>query len=127
MGARHPRDLVAWQLARQLKLRVYGIIARPTVRRDLRFCDQIREASASAETNIAEGFWRYAPRDFARFLAIARASLGEVQNHLQDGRDRGHLDRVELDELTLLSSRAIGAVSRLHTYLRQKAEATRNR
>jgi four helix bundle protein len=56
MGARHPRDLVAWQLAHELKLQVYALIARPAVRRDVRFCEQIREASASAETHIAEAF-----------------------------------------------------------------------
>ena len=127
MGARHPRDLAAWQLAHQLKLGVYALVAKPAIRRDFRFCEQIREASASAEANIAEGFWRYAPRDFARFLAIARASLGEVQNHLQDGVDRGHFSRREFDALNSLSSRALGAVSRLHTYLRQQGGKTKDR
>jgi four helix bundle protein len=59
MGASRPEELIAWRLAHDLKLAVYEITDRSTVRRDFGFCHQIREAAASGEDNIAEGFWRY--------------------------------------------------------------------
>ena len=43
--------------------------------RDFRFRDQVRDSAASAGRNIAEGFGRFSPGDFARFLRYARASL----------------------------------------------------
>ena len=85
-GAKHFRELVCWQLAQELKLAIYKLIESPTIKRDLRFCDQIREAARSGPRNIAEGFGRRTHREFAMFLDVARGSLMECQNHLQDAR-----------------------------------------
>ena len=76
-GVRHFRELVCWQLSRELKLAVYEFIERPHIRKDFKFCDQLREAARSAPRNIAEGFSRRTHADFARLLDIARGSLAE--------------------------------------------------
>jgi four helix bundle protein len=81
-------------------------------------CRQIRRSSRSTPANIAEGFRRFRPRDFARFLAIAKASLGETQNHLREGLQATHLTVEEFSALWSLSWRAMIAISRLHSYLR---------
>jgi four helix bundle protein len=60
--------------------------------RDFKYRDQVRDSTASAARNIAEGFGRYTPKEFARFPGYARASLIETQNHLIDGFDRGYFD-----------------------------------
>jgi len=117
-GARHFRELNCWQLSNELKLGIYRLSERPQVKRDLRFCDQIRDAAASAPRNIAEGFGRRSHADFARFLDVARGSLAESQNHLQDAVDRGYLDDSEFKRLNGLSERACAAVARLQQYLR---------
>jgi four helix bundle protein len=54
------------------------------VARDFGFCDQIRESARSAPANIAEGFGKYDPPEFRRYLGIAVGSLKETQNHLRD-------------------------------------------
>ena len=111
------KELNTWRLARELKLRVYAILARSYVRRDREFCDQIRESARSAPRNIAEGFGRRRPREFSRFLMIALGSLRETQNHLQDAFDLHDIDRSELSALITLSSRAINAAAHLTEYL----------
>ena len=90
-GARHFRELVCWQLARALKIAMYQFAEQPKVKNDFRFYSQVRDAAASALRNIAEGFGRRTHADFAHFLDVARASLGECQNHLHDAVDRGYL------------------------------------
>src|SRR4029450_2800383 len=93
---RRLQDLDTWRLAHELKMQVYAIIARPKVRRDVKFCDQIRESSRSAAGNIAECFGRrHRPREFAKFLVIALGSLEETQNHLQDALDEQYIAQAE--------------------------------
>ncbi len=110
-GARHFRELTCWQLAYELKLEMYRLADQPHVKRDVRFYDQIRDAAASAPRNIAEGFGRRTHVEFARFLDIARGSLNESQNHLQDAVDRHDLDAAEFKRLNSLSERASAAVA----------------
>ena len=68
MGARSFEDLVAWQLSRHLHSEVVEFTANGAAARDFHYRDQIRASSASAPANIAEGFARFRPREFARFL-----------------------------------------------------------
>jgi four helix bundle protein len=97
---------------------VFAFTATGQASRDFKFCDQIREAARSVPDNISEGFYRYAPRDFARFLSIARGSLGEVRNQLREAQVRGYLTEPDVGDLFHLSSRALGATTRLQSYLR---------
>jgi four helix bundle protein len=81
-------DIVAWQLARSLKLRVDSFLARPEFKRKYRFCDQLSDSARSGPANIAEGFGRHGNKEFARFVRIAKGSEAEVLNHLIDARDQ---------------------------------------
>jgi four helix bundle protein len=68
-------ELVAWQLAHELKIGIYKLTESGSVTRDFDFYHQLRESAASAPSNIAEGFGRYRPPQFRQFLDIAIASL----------------------------------------------------
>jgi four helix bundle protein len=120
MAVRRFEELVCWQLAHQLKCEVLAITATPPASRDFEYCDQIRASSASATSNIAEGFGRFRPREFARFLEIARSSLMETQDHLIDGRDRKYLDSVLYSRLRNLSEKALRATTNLMLYQKEK-------
>ena len=82
-GVKHHEDLVAWQLSESLRQAIVALLAKPALMGHRGFCDQISRSSSSAPANIAEGFSRYKPRDFARYMRIALGSLGETQNHLR--------------------------------------------
>jgi len=118
MIARHYRELECWQLSNELKRRVYAFLARTPAKNDFDFCKQIRGSARGAPRTIAEGFGRFRPKDFARYLEFARGSLMETQNHLDDALDSDYISRQEHREMFLLAKRAIGATGGLHRYLR---------
>jgi four helix bundle protein len=111
-------DLIAWQLAHELQREIFVITATGPASKDFGFRDQIRDSSSSVARNIAEGFGRYRPAEFARFLDIARGSLTETHNSLRDGHDRGYFTAVDTERMQLLAGRAAKAITGLIRYLR---------
>jgi hypothetical protein len=49
---------------------------------------------------------------------LQRASVGETQNHLEDGLDQQYFTQSDFDEAWKLSERVMGAITRLGSYLR---------
>jgi four helix bundle protein len=74
-------DLDAYQLSRDLRDAIFSLSEAGPASRNMKFRDQIRRASSSPPANLAEGFGRFKPREFAHFTRIARASLLETRNH----------------------------------------------
>ena len=117
MGANTYRELVCFQLADELQRRICKLTAVAPGSNDFRFCNQIRDASLSVTSNIAEGFARRTPADFARFLTIAKGSLAETQVQLRAGLNRSYFDQNEVVELLRLAARCDRATSGLRAYL----------
>jgi four helix bundle protein len=65
-------DLVVWQRADELRREVLEFTSTGPPSRDFKFRDQIRDAASSAARNTAEGFGRFRPLEFARFLEGVR-------------------------------------------------------
>ena len=120
MGARDFREIVAWQLSYQLRCEVVAFTANGSPARDFRYRDQIRDSSASTTRNIAEGFGRHRPGEFARFCEFAIGSLNETQDGLIDGRDRGYLEDRLFSRLWNLSKAAERATRNLMFYLKSQ-------
>jgi four helix bundle protein len=110
-------DLACWQLANELKIGVYALIASSPARTDRKFCDQIRDSAASAPANLSEAFGWYKHGAAGRHASIARASLFETKNHLRDGSDRKYWTPRESEKLQKLADRAIGATTEWLKYL----------
>ncbi len=92
-------DFRAWQQARELTARIYRITEGGTFARDFGLRDQIRRASVSMMSNIAEGFERGRPKEFHQFLSIAKASCAELRSQLYVALDAGHLSQPDFDGL----------------------------
>jgi four helix bundle protein len=127
-GAKDFTDLIAWQRADELERDVKDIIKRPILVRDRDYCEQTADAAASAPRNIAEGFGRFAPVQFANFLRIAIGSEMETKNQILKAWQRGAITDNELRAGTVLCKRAIGAAVGLRRYeLSQEAKANAKR
>lgn len=123
MGARQYEDLEAWQLCREFLTGVAAVLRRHVPAEDFDLHNQMRSASRSACRNIAEGFGRYYPKEFAPFVRIARGSLSEMGEHLRDAEAAGWLIDDEFEALMTLRDRALGATTNLHAYLTRAARA----
>ena len=113
-------DIKAWQAARDLVSAVYRVSGRGKFEKDFGLRDQIRRASVSVMSNIAEGFERCSAREFHRFLYIARGSAGEVRSQLFVALDLGYVTSDEFDDLRARSEEVAKALSGFITYLAPK-------
>ena len=57
-------DLIAWQKSKSFAVKVYGITEGEKFAKDFGLKDQIRRASISIVSNIAEGFERKGNKEF---------------------------------------------------------------
>ena len=122
MGARRYEELEIWKLARELNGRVYRLTSEDPFSRDFTMTDQIRRASLSVMCNIAEGFGRDGPKQFKRFLDIARSSCLEVQSLIYAASDQGYLQEGEFDQLYGLCSKLYAKICSLMRHLRTQIE-----
>ncbi len=113
-------DIKAWQAARDLVAVVYRVSGRGKFEKDFGLRDQIRRASVSVMSNIAEGFERGSDKEFCRFLYIAKGSAGEVRSHLFVALDLGYLASDEFDDLRARAEEVAKALSGFITYLAPK-------
>lgn len=92
-------DLLAWQKARALTKIIYTLTRQNDFSRDYGLSGQIQRAAVSIMSNIAEGFERGNPGDYQRFLAIAKASCGEVRCQLYVALDTNYISTTEFEQL----------------------------
>lgn len=89
-------DLRIWQEAREQVKSCYRCFGVGTPgARDYSFRDQIQRAALSVMNNIAEGFERKTPKDFAHFLDHAKGSCGEVRSMFYVAEDLRYLEPTE--------------------------------
>ncbi len=111
------REFIAWQRANDVRVLVGGLTTRRGFDDHLWLRSQLRRAANASCTNIAEGFLRFYPCEFARYLQIAKGSLGEVVEHMSDVIGLGLASNEEGVEIIRLAKRALKATRRLILYL----------
>lgn len=87
------RDLIVWQRTRELAVEVYQLTSQFPRDELYGMTSQLRRASVSVMSNIAEGHGRGTRLQLMQFLSIARGSTFEVQSQLILAEDLGYVDR----------------------------------
>lgn len=119
-------DLDCWQEARHLTRQVYESIDRnPIWQKDVRLCGQIKAASVSVISNIAEGFVRHSDKEFVQFLFIAMSSSAEVQSDLYVAIDQKYLSQQSFETIYAQAGMTSRIISGLIKYFRNKTRQTR--
>ncbi|MCT4588621.1 MAG: four helix bundle protein [Carboxylicivirga sp.] len=90
------RELVVWQKSMDLVTEIYEKTRNFPDEEKYGLTNQIRRASVSIPSNIAEGFGRKSDGDFARFVSIAMGSNYEVQTQLEIARNVGFMETGQL-------------------------------
>jgi len=118
-------DIEAWQLARELTRKVYGLAKKPVFAKDYGLKKQIQNAAGSSMHNIAEGFDSETNPEFIRFLRYAKRSCTEVQSELYLALDEEYISSDEFQETFELAGRTRAAVRGFINYLKKFEEHNR--
>ncbi len=113
-------EINAWQKSREFNKLIYQITEKPRFTKDFDLGRQIRKASVSISSNIAEGFERNTDKEFVYFLYVAKASAGEVRSQLYLALDLKYIDETEFSELKQEIESISKMVSGLIKYLDNK-------
>jgi len=74
----HFEELKVWQRAVDLAVNVYEITKKEPFNKDFGLRDQMRRASVSISSNIAEGDQMESDKSSVRYLRIAKGSAAEL-------------------------------------------------
>jgi four helix bundle protein len=122
--ARSYRELLVWQKARVLAVRVYQATEQFPRREIYGLTSQIRRAAISVVSNIAEGQGRVTAGEFVHFLGLARGSLLELDAQLLLASDLAYVD---VDKYEILSNeiyQVLGLLNRLIESLPKKGASS---
>lgn len=118
MPVKQFEDLEVWKAARLLTQSIYRLTQTEPFSKDFALRDQLRRATVSIMSNIAEGFERGGNQEFCQFLYIAKGSCGEVRSQLYIALDQNYVSRKEIDSLTNSYKRLSSMISNFIAYLK---------
>lgn len=112
-------NLEVWKRSCRLSVQLYQNLC---ICKDFGFKDQITRSALSVPSNIAEGYERDSPKEFARFLKIAKGSCGELRTQLYIGIEAGFLEKSKalelIQEATEISRMVQGLIRRCELTVR---------
>jgi len=93
MGRKGFKDLLVWQKAKDLAVKVYQVSDRADLKKDFGLRDQMRRSAISIASNLAEGDERGTDREAIRFFYIAKGSVAELRTQFQIACEVGYVER----------------------------------
>jgi four helix bundle protein len=95
------RNLLVWQKSHSLTIHVYNITKNFPNTELFGLTSQLRRASSSIPTNIAEGCGRGSDKDFGRFIQIALGSASETEYLLLLSNELGYITKNDSEIIIL--------------------------
>ena len=113
-------QIISWKKARALNKQIYGLTKKPSFSKDFGLRDQIRRASISISSNIAEGYGRKTNKEFIYFLNVAQASCYEVKSQLYLALDIDYISNKEFEDSFLICDEISKTIHGLIKHLENK-------
>jgi four helix bundle protein len=99
MSGKNYQDLIAWQKAMDLVEMIYGA-TRGFPREEIYgLVSQVRRATVSIPSNIAEGQGRTTTKEFQNFLSIAHGSIREVETQILIAQRLNYLQKDQAQQI----------------------------
>lgn len=118
-------EIEAWKESRIFLHNIRAICARPNVKRDFSFVDQITRSARSISANIAEGNDALTIPEFITCLGISKRSAAEVRSHLHDALDEKYISATEYEKLNALGLKIQRMTAKLIHHLQSLDPAMR--
>ena len=96
------RKLEVYNKAKELVKSVYVLLKKFPKEEQFALCGQLRRASVSVTSNIAEGVTRYSYKDKVHFLELSYGSLMEVMSQLERAYSLEYINQTDMQNMELL-------------------------
>jgi four helix bundle protein len=113
------RKLIAYLKAKEVVKRTYKLLKKFPAEERYAMCDQLRRASVSITSNIAEGVNRYSVKDKSHFIEMSYGSLMEVSSQFEIAEDLGYIsteDRLSMDQLIEEVARLLSGLQKTYKH-----------
>ncbi|PZD76913.1 four helix bundle protein [Mesonia sp. K7] len=112
------KDLDIWKRSRAFCTHIYNLTSSFPETEKFGLTNQLRRASVSLASNIAEGSSRSSNKDFKRFLEITLGSAYEIETQLIISNDLGFISNQKLNKSTEELNEIIKMISKFKTQLK---------
>lgn len=112
------KELEIWKRSRFFCSEIYALTSKFPESEKFGLTNQLRRASVSIPSNIAEGSSRNSNKDFARFLQIALGSAYEIETQLLIAQDLIFITDSELDSVISELQEIIKMISKFKSTLK---------
>lgn len=112
------KELEIWKRSRSFCVMIYAVTSKFPLSEKFGLTNQLRRASISIPSNIAEGSSRDSNKDFIRFLRMAIGSSYEIETQLLIANDLHFLSKKDLEKLIKELEIIIKMISKFTTILK---------
>jgi len=125
--AKRFEELDVWKRSKESTNLIYRYSTDGSFSRDFGLRDQMRRASVSIMSNIAEGFESQTQAMFIQYLSRAKGSTGEVRAQLYIAHEQGYLINDEFESVKSLAEICSKQLAKFIPYLESQPNARRVR
>lgn len=112
------KELAIWKRSRKFCASIYTLTSTFPDSEKFGLTNQLRRASVSIPSNIAEGSSRKSNKDFSRFLEITLGSSYEIETQLLIAHDLKFISKEELEKVSSESTEIIKMISKFKSTLK---------
>lgn len=112
------RELLVWQKSMKLVTQIYKLSRTFPSFEIYGLANQMRRAAVATPSNIAEGYIRKHPKEYAQFINIAFASGAELETQLEISKELGYASNENYTDVLSVLNEVMRMLNKLSQVLR---------